>query len=144
MEINITIKIDDCEVVNVTKEVETEEKTSEPVSQYARFFDESCPGYNKDTELNLLFLKSQQAYANSLLKSRGHVFLNEVYDMLGFPRSKAGAVVGWIYKSENPTGDNYIDFGIFDGNDQSRSFVNGYERTILLDFNVDGNILELI
>lgn len=114
-------------------------------SDYARFFDESCAGWTKDPEYNLMFLKDQQRYANDLLKTKGHLFLNEVYDMLGLPRTKAGQVVGWIYDEKHPVGDNFVDFGIYDlYNEKKRDFVNGYERTILLDFNVDGDILELI
>ena len=114
-------------------------------SDYARFFDDGCTGWEKDSEFNLMYLKHQQNYANDLLRSKGHLFLNEVYDMLGIPRSKAGQVVGWVYDEKNPVGDNYVDFGIFDiYKEGSRDFVNGYERTILLDFNVDGNILDLL
>lgn len=114
-------------------------------SIYARFFDDGCTGWTKDPEYNLMFLRDQQRYANDLLKSRGHLFLNEVYDMLGIQRTKAGACVGWIYDEKNPIGDNFVDFGIYDlYKDKNRDFVNGYERTILLDFNVDGNILDLI
>lgn len=114
-------------------------------SEYSRFFDDGCAGWEKDAEYNLMFLRAQQQYANDLLKSRGHLFLNEVYDMLGIPRTKAGQAVGWIYDPENPVGDNYVDFGIYDINkEKSRDFVNGYERTILLDFNVDGNIWDLM
>ena len=114
-------------------------------SEYSRFFDDGCTGWEKDAEYNLMFLRAQQQYANDLLKSRGHLFLNEVYDMLGIPRTKAGQAVGWIYDPENPVGDNYVDFGIYDINkEKSRDFVNGYERTILLDFNVDGNIWDLM
>ena len=114
-------------------------------SSYARFFDDGCTGWTKDPEYNLMFLKKQQRYANDLLKSRGHLFLNEVYDMLGIPRTKAGQVVGWIYDEEYPNGDNFVDFGIYDlYNEKARDFVNGYERTILLDFNVDGDIMNLI
>ena len=65
--------------------------------------------------------------------------------MLGIPRTRAGQIVGWIYDKKNPIGDNYVDFGIYDTNKEAnRNFVNGYERTILLDFNVEGNILELM
>lgn len=115
------------------------------ISDYARFFDDGCVGWTKDPEYNLMFLKDQQRYANDLLKSKGHLFLNEVYDMLGIDRTKAGQVVGWIYDEKNPVGDNFVDFGIYDLYDErKRSFVNGLERTILLDFNVDGNILDMI
>lgn len=112
-------------------------------SDYARFFDVGNPNWEKDSEYNLMFLKRQQAYANDKLKANGYLFLNEVYDMLGIPKSKAGQVVGWIYDPENGSGDNYVDFGIYNVNrEAARDFVNGYERTILLDFNVDGNIWE--
>lgn len=113
-------------------------------SIYARFFDAASDQFDKDPEYNLMFLRRQQEYANELLRSRGHVFLNEVYDMLGIQRTKAGQVVGWIYDEKNPNGDNYIDFGIFKNREPNRRFVNGYEYNILLDFNVDGPIYELI
>lgn len=114
-------------------------------SDYARFFDDGCTGWCKDAESNLYFLKSQQNYANDLLKAKGHLYLNEVYDMLGIPRSKAGQIVGWIYDEKNPIGDNFVDFGIYNTNiEKCRDFVNSYERAILLDFNVDGNILDMM
>jgi hypothetical protein len=64
--------------------------------------------------------------------------------MLGIDRSKAGSVVGWVITKEG-TGDNFIDFGVFDGdNPRARDFVNGREGSILLDFNVDGVIYDKI
>jgi hypothetical protein len=92
-----------------------------------------------------MFLRRQQEYANQLLKSRGYVFLNEVYEMLGLQKAECGQVVGWIYDEVKPLGDNYIDFGIYDlNNEAKRAFVNGLERSILLDFNVDGVVYKLI
>ena len=112
-------------------------------SPYARFFDESCAAWQPDAEYNLMFLKAQQQYANDLLRSRGILFLNEVYDMLGIDRSSAGQIVGWIYDEECPIGDNFVDFGIYDtSKERVRAFVNGYETNILLDFNVDGPVWE--
>lgn len=112
-------------------------------SDYARFFDESCIAYQKDPGYNLTFLKAQQAHANNILKARGILFLNEVYEMLDIPKTKAGQVVGWRYDSDNTMGDNYVDFGIYDmDRERVRAFVNGHEPTILLDFNVDGNVWE--
>lgn len=115
----------------------------EDLSMYAKFFDSSSPQWKKTSTLNYFFLRGQQAYANDMLKVNGHVFLNEVYDSLGIPRTKAGAIVGWIYNSEK--GDNFIDFNIHNPlNELNRDFVNGYENAILLDFNVDGIIYDLI
>ena len=114
-------------------------------SDYARFFDDGCTGWEKDSEYNLMFLRAQQQFANDKLRANGHLFLNEVYDMLGIPRTKAGQVVGWVYNTENPVGDNYVDFGMYDVHrEKVRDFVNGYEKTIILDFNVDGNIWDLM
>lgn len=119
--------------------------TPSEISEYARFFDDGCTGWTKDPEYNLMCLRDQEKYANMLLKKKGYLFLNDVYDLLGIPRSKAGQIVGWIYNEECPNGDNYVSFGIYDTNrPENRNFVNGYERTILLDFNVDGSIIDLL
>ncbi len=118
---------------------------SEEISEYARFFDEACPGWDKSPEYNLAFLRNTQAYANRRLKERGILFLNEVYEMLGIPRSQAGQVIGWVYDENNPDNANHVDFGIYDlYKERNRAFVNGYERSILLDFNVDGNVYMLM
>lgn len=115
------------------------------ISEYARFFDASSENFAKDPEYNMMFLRRQQDYANEMLKARGHLFLNEVYDLLDIPRSKAGQVVGWVYdKNGNTKGDNYVDFGLYRNDQGTRRFVNGLDYNILLDFNVDGVIYDLI
>lgn len=119
-------------------------------SQYAKWFDETVPNWRSSAELNMSFIRMQQNYANDLLKIRGHIFLNEVYDLLGIDRTQSGAVVGWVLdlSPENYMDrkvDNYIDFGVFvNDKEQARAFVNGNESRILLDFNVDGIIYDLI
>lgn len=134
----VTVKEDGTTEV-VTKTVNTVNRSE--ISEYARFFDESCPNWTKNPEDNLTFLMIQQGYANKRLQLEGILFLNDVYDMLGIQKTKAGQAVGWIYDKDDPMGDNYIDFGIHDVYDEAkRAFVNGYERSILLDFNVDGTV----
>lgn len=111
-------------------------------SMYARVFDESSIYWQKNAELNKIFLACQQNYMNDRLNDKGHVFLNEVYDALGMAHTKAGAVVGWVKGAGNA---NYIDFGVYNINRQKNAdFVNGYERSVLLDFNVDGVIYDKI
>lgn len=111
-------------------------------SQYDRFFDDSCIHWERNAEYNLLFLTHQQSYLNERLRARGHVMLNEVYDALGFPRTKEGAVVGWVWKKGM---ENYIDFGMFEvSSDKARDFVNGYEKAVLLHFNVQGVVWDLL
>lgn len=104
-------------------------------SAYARCFDEYSKEWTKDPELNKFRLQCLQQHANDLLQARGHVFLNEVYDMLGMDRIPEGQVVGWL---RNKDGTNYIDFGIFA--ERNSPFVAGWERNVWLDFNVEGVI----
>lgn len=123
------------------KDGATEIDVADPnkLSAHARFFDEGSRNWVKDPEINKLFVTCQQNYLNDLLLVRGHVFLNEAYDLLGIDRSRAGQVVGWILGEGK---QNHIDFGIF--KDRNSPFVNGWERSILLDFNVDGVIFDQI
>lgn len=111
-------------------------------TQYDRFFDETNVNWVKNAEINLYFLTMQQRYANDKLRTQGHLFLNEVYDMLGIPRSKEGNIVGWIWSKGR---EDYVDFGIFEVNsEKARDFVNGYERSVLLHFNVQGVIWDIL
>lgn len=116
-------------------------KVADPngLSVYAKFFDEASPNWSKDPEINRLFVQCQQNYLNDRLYAIGHVFLNEAYDALGIDRTSAGQIVGWVVGDK---GDNYIDFGIFDC--ASSRFINGWERSVLLDFNVDGPVVDKI
>ena len=109
------------------------------LSPYARFFDEYSQHWQKDAEKNRLYLQCQQNYANERLRAYGHLFLNEVYDMIGVERTSAGAVVGWVISDK---GDNYVDFGMF--HPSNSPFINGWEKSVLLDFNVDGVIYDKI
>lgn len=126
----------------VKKEVEVVDPAS-GISLYAKVFDEASKKWVPNAEMNLAFLRNQQNWFNDRLHTNGHVFLNEVYDALGLPRTSAGAIVGWVLDGDD--GDNYIDFGIYSiDNQEKRDFINGYEPNIFLDFNVDGVIYDLI
>ena len=124
------------------------------VSGYARFFEKYTvdedgnsilnPHWEPNNEYNIMFIKAQENYANDLLRAKKRLFLNDVYEMLGLPRTKAGQVVGWVYDKDNPVGDNYVDFGLYADNLSYSDFANGLDPAILLDFNVDGNIWEMM
>lgn len=121
-------------------------------SMYARVFEEQV--YNTDgsytgssqwspvADYNATNLILKNAWANEHLKARGYMFLNDVYEELGFPRTKAGQMVGWLYRGD---GDCYISFG-----PEVDALINkmpGYLAyrdggSFLLDFNVDGVILD--
>ena len=129
-----------------SKKVKKSIESSDPnkIGPYSKFFDESNPNWSPNAEYNLNFLRCSQTYANDMLFSRGHIFLNEVYDMLGMDRTGAGQVVGWV-RNKDGSGDNYVDFGMYDLNSpEARRFINGAERSILLNFNVDGVVHDKI
>lgn len=112
------------------------------VAPYSRVFDETNPNWSGRYDWNLLFLQNVQNYANDLLHARGHVFLNEVYNHLGFEHSKEGAVVGWLSDGD---GDNFVDFGLKEWAEvliAERDFDGG--SATYLTFNVDGVIYDLI
>lgn len=157
-ELRYDIKAKDVEVVEVDDE--GNEKTVKATinsteydgySEYARYFEQytrdvkgnmvlnSC--WQPNNEDNMIFLKAQERYANDLLRSRGMLFLNEVYRMLGIPESQAGQIVGWIYDdSLEHEGNNFVDFGLHKDPLSYSDFIYGNDNGILLDFNVDGNI----
>ena len=102
-------------------------------SQYAIVFDDNCKNWTKDQKYNVMFLKKIEQYCNELLRARGWLFLRDVYEYIGIPISKASCLVGWIYEEHNKIGDNFVKF-IYDKNDSSSG--------IIIDFNVDGNIID--
>lgn len=123
------------------KRVQTEQavfdnRPEEP-SVFGRWFDERNPNFSKYPYNNLSFLMSVQKQAQNQLMVHGHLFLNDVYSMLGFPHVPQGQAVGWL-RDDAAGGKGYVDFGIHDGMRQAaRDFVNGYEKAIFLDFNID-------
>lgn len=119
------------------------------LSIYAKCFDKSNPNYKRESRLlNAAFLEAQQSYANDLLLLRGHVFLNQIYERLGFPDTKEGQLVGWILQDpiqmKKEGRDGYIKFGLNSHINANEEFMRGENDAIWLDFNVDGIILDKI
>lgn len=113
-------------------------------NMYTKIFDESSCYWSKTPDYNQMFLIGRERYANDKLNAQGYLFLNDVLEMLDIPKTKEGQIVGWVKDPKNG-GAGYVDFGIFNANKKAnREFVNGYEPSIWLDFNVDGNILDLM
>lgn len=132
----------------VKKKEDVEVISCQP-SEYARYWSKHIkdgvlnPNWDENPEFRLMFLRGAQAEANVTLKSRGYIFLNEVYDLLGFEHTQIGQLVGWY--NDDEYGDGYVDFGLYDlNNRENRRFINGEEGVILLDFNCDGFIWDKI
>lgn len=105
---------------------------------YCRMIDFSSPYLDMSPEYGFHFLKFKQSYFNDLLRSRGYVLLNEVYESLGFEKVDKFENVGWLYREKDPTRDNFVDFGLY--NSINIDAINGESDIFLLDFNVDGVI----
>lgn len=112
---------------------------------YSTVYCEGSNGWTKSAELNKAFLLAQQNYANDKLKTQGYLMLNEVYDLLGSPRTGYGQLAGWVYTKDSSHGDNYVDFGIFNLNSEKAcDFIKGLERSVILDFNCIGDAYKYI
>lgn len=140
-EVEETVVDEDGNETTVTKTVEVIDPNVTH-SIYSIVFCEGNTGWTKNAELNKVFLIQQQNYANDKLRLNGILTLNEVYGMLGAPTTAYGQIAGWVYTEDCSAGDNFVDFGIFDiNNGKACDFVNGFERSVILDFNCIGNVL---
>lgn len=101
------------------------------VDSNSRVFDSLNPNFSFDPEVNAMFLKMALQHCYVTLDIVGHVFLNEVFDMLGLARTAGGAVLGWSkdFERELPLWEYH------DLEDQP-----GFSLT----FNVDGSVLETL
>lgn len=128
----------------VKKKVDTEQTVVDMIDKAdiaTRFFMEGNPHWDQNPNFSMMFLRGMQNTLNDRLHTKGHVFLNEVYDALGFPETPQGAVLGWI----DGQGDDCIDFGLCDIHKENvRRFVNGVDNVIQLEFNYDGVIWDKI
>ena len=134
-EVEETVIQEDGTETTVKKTIEVVEDPSRDLSEFARCFCEGCTGWTKDPAANLTFLVMQERFLNDRLEDIGHVFLNEMHDALGLPRTPAGAIMGWIYDRENP---RKISLGIHNIHiPANRDFVNGWERSVWIEPNID-------
>lgn len=126
-------------------------------SPYSRLWDENAIEWCANRDIQFLTLRSLENHFNQELNARGVVFLNDVYKALGLPMSKDAALVGWIKDYEKPKiaklaaelgrvpGDGVISFGVFENESPSaRAYLAGDDDRVVLDFNVDGVIYDLI
>lgn len=110
-------------------------KVADNPDRFSRFFDRSCGNWKPDPDYNRFFLQSQCNFWNQRLNAHGYVFLNDVYEALGYERIAEGQLLGWTLDG----GDGYITFGLDDHlNVQSRDAL-GWSQ--LLTFNIDSQVM---
>jgi hypothetical protein len=140
VEKEVAVDTDDGVAVKTIKTVDHEKVRKNGKSMYARYFERGNVNWQPTMGHNATFIRIQQQWANDMLMGNGYIFLNEVYKMLGLEPTPAGQLVGWV----KGNGDDYIDFGILDDPYEGMRFVSGDEASVLLDFNVDGVVWDLI
>lgn len=118
-------------------------------SPYAVVFDRDTStqwkSHEENGNYNSIFLSTQQQWATERLRAKGFLFLNDVLTALGMENTSAGQIVGWYYDPTDELRDNYVSFGVFDnGEERGADFINGVEDSVLLDFNVDGVVYDLL
>lgn len=146
-ELRYNIKAKTFEKIEINEDGEaiTKRETLELVDEktigndITKWYDSSCIGWEKDSDIRNLFLINTQRFLNDKLQAQGHLFLNEVYDALGLQRTIIGTEMGWIYDPTDPERHNYVDLGL--KNPHNREFINGDDEAALLTFNYDGPIL---
>ena len=115
---------------------------------YSKFFDQYSDRWRRSWTPDQVweYLRRKQREANDMLRCRKHIFLNEVYDLLGLDRTEEGAVVGWILTKTNQ--NSFVDFGLDSMPEEERRRFLTAERNedikVWLHFNPDGLIYNMI
>jgi hypothetical protein len=127
-----------CKVENEDGTVEEYTTTvKNPYNNPFRFrFDKYSTAWEHHHFSNECILRAEENWANTALDLNGYLFLNDVLDRLGLPKTKAGQILGW---RKDGNGDGFVDFGVVDC--QTLTGAEYDDNAFELNFNVDGDIL---
>lgn len=107
------------------------------------FSRQTSKNFDNRSEYNYMFLKSVEVYANEKLTAHGKLLLDDVLEALGMDPELdiRSHVVGWV----KGNGDGFVDFGVFDPENEGQliDFMTGRDKSIMLNFNVDGVVFNL-
>lgn len=123
----------------------------EHIDMYSVLYDEMYSGsWTPNPVTNMAQIKGVEEYWNQRFESRGFVYYHEVlkdlgiWDRLPYEKQKLFIGKGWVWGA----GDNYISLGIFDVNvpmtDAKKDFIMGYEPSVLIVPNLDGDVATLL
>lgn len=130
-------------LVETARGIDAEEvkKRTKEFSDYAVMFGRENDHWEPSTRQNILYLQSVIRYFEDRLRLKGRVFLNEIYEYMGYEPTEAGTQVGWIRNADAiGEGDGFISFGLERNTENAVKFMNGTLSDVILDFNVDGII----
>ena len=101
------------------------------INQTSCWFDQTSIAWRPDPEVNEVFLRALENQQNHILRYKGHLLLNDVYEALGLEATAPGSVLGWSQQVNN---DTHVEF----------DFMVVEEGRIAIDFNVDGVVFHEI
>lgn len=113
--------------------------------EYINKYGEVCKNihWTNDSQYNIQQLDVFLRHVNELLKTKESLFINEVLDVFGFPRTDIGATNGWVYEPNDHRSSCYVDFGI-DKDAVLKKYRQGITEPILITLNPDGYIVDRI
>ena len=141
LEVEETVVDDNGNETTVKKNIDVADRNATG-SGYSKYFTRSNPYWEENEDYVRMFFRSQQNIFNDKLHAEKKVVLNQVYEALGFEKTKTGMIAGWIDDPNCSDSDCYIEFNakkVWFRNEDGE-LEDGY----LIDFNVDGNIYDRI
>ena len=144
MELKITIEAEGIDPVVVKVDIPIEKTTEYNTNQNScatAWFDSNCSRWTDNAFINKVFLRCQQSYCDEKLRHNGYLFLNEVFDCLGLPRTAYGQKAGWVFLADFGITD-FVNFGII--SERNQGFNDGVKRDAFLEFNVRDDILKYL
>ena len=112
--------------------------------QFTRYFTKGNVNWKPDWDYNKTLISLRQSYFNDVLRAKKGkpLTVNEVFRELGFAECKEGMTWGWIFDPDNPDLQNEVRITVtevFIPNE-----MGGRDRALALDFNVDGNVYDMM
>ena len=115
MELKITIEAEGIDPVVAKVDIPIEKTAEDNTNQNScatAWFDSNCSRWTDNAFINKVFLRCQQSYCDEKLRHNGYLFLNEVFDCLGLPRTAYGQKAGWVFLADSGITD-FVNFGSF-------------------------------
>ena len=98
---------------------------------YERTFNRNCIDWCDDKKYNIMLVQHRTVWFNNILRTRGYVFLRDIFETLGITVDRECLLAGWTYGRCKDEAD-FIEINIqeTDGPD------------LILTFNANSNNIE--
>lgn len=103
-------------------------------SPYAVIWGPGNWAFQDSPEHNVSFIRIQEQLMTDMLRSKGYLFLNDIYDRFDLPNTAAGQICGWMI--DHDKSDDFVEILETPMHDGSGAF--------MLDFNIAGPVFELL